>query len=159
GVMLLGQERLGLGAGLKGTGMCLTTRGLRRVPWKASGLVEDLEFSWKLHALGEHIHFAHETRVRSDMLTSRGPAAASQRLRWESGRRAIPAKYLGVILTSTKLGLYRKVLYTLQMTLPPMSSLAVVFLGAMSIHTLAMLDARFAPLASLLILVHAAMAV
>lgn len=52
GVTLLGQNALGLSAALRGNGMCLTTRGLRRVPWKTHGLTEDLEYSWAVRIAG-----------------------------------------------------------------------------------------------------------
>ena len=37
GVWLLGQDRMGLGVGLKGNGMCFSTRGLARFPWRHTG--------------------------------------------------------------------------------------------------------------------------
>ena len=158
GVMLLGQERLGLGAGLKGNGMCFTTRGLDRVPWKAYGLVEDLEFSWRLHALGESIHFLPRARVYGEMVSRRGSAAASQRRRWEAGRRDIPRKYLGAVTRSATLGRYRKVLYSLQLIFPPLVTLAAGFAASASVHPAVMLDPRLASPSRLLLPIHGLMA-
>jgi cellulose synthase/poly-beta-1,6-N-acetylglucosamine synthase-like glycosyltransferase len=55
GVLLLGQAALGTSGGLRGNGMCFSTRGLRRRPFASYGLVEDMEFSWTLRILGEAI--------------------------------------------------------------------------------------------------------
>ncbi len=141
GVSLLGQEGLGLGAGFKGNGMCFTARGLARVPWQASGLVEDLEFTWRLHALGETIHFLPECRVLGEMVSSGGRAASDQRRRWEAGRRGIPRKYLRTVVGSPVLGVYRKLMYVIQMTCPPLATLAVGLALVAGIHVAAV----FAP--------------
>ena len=67
GVMQLGQNALGSSAGFKGNGMCFSTRGLRRRPWKSYGLVEDMEYSWTLRVAGEKILFLAGGRgVRGD---------------------------------------------------------------------------------------------
>ena len=84
GVMPLGQVAMGSSAGLRGNGMCFSTRGLRRRPWVAYGLVEDMEFSWTLRLDGEAIAFEPATRVYGAMLGSGG-----------HGRRQ-PAAPLGV---------------------------------------------------------------
>jgi len=89
GVWLLGQDQLGLSVGLKGNGMCFSSRGLTRFPWRAHGLTEDLEFSWMLRVAGERIHFLPGTRVCAAMPTQGGAAAMVQRRRWESGRKAL----------------------------------------------------------------------
>ncbi len=60
GVLPLGQDTLGSSAGFKGNGMCFSTRGLARQPWRSYGLVEDMEFSWTLRLAGEH----HQVRAR-----------------------------------------------------------------------------------------------
>ncbi len=86
GVTLLGQNALGLSAALRGNGMCLTTRGLRQVPWKTHGLTEDLEYSWTVRIAGGRIAFEREVMVFATMLSRGGKASATQRNRWESGR-------------------------------------------------------------------------
>ena len=62
GVMLLGQKALGGTASFKGNGMCFSVRGLRRVPWKCYGLVEDMEYSWTLRIAGERSRFSPRLR-------------------------------------------------------------------------------------------------
>jgi cellulose synthase/poly-beta-1,6-N-acetylglucosamine synthase-like glycosyltransferase len=85
GVLLLGQTALGLSGGFRGKGMCFSTRGLGRFPWRSFGLVEDLEHSWYLRMAGEKIGFAPEISVHATMIADGGIAAANQRIRWESG--------------------------------------------------------------------------
>lgn len=157
GVALLGAEGLGLGAGLKGNGMCFTARGLRRVPWRASGLVEDLEFTWRLHALGERVRFVPEALALGEMV-SRGAAAASQRRRWEAGRRGIPARCLGPVLRSPALPAWRKVLYALQMTCPPLVTLALGLALVACVHPAARALPGLAPAARRLLPWHLGMA-
>jgi cellulose synthase/poly-beta-1,6-N-acetylglucosamine synthase-like glycosyltransferase len=123
GVWMLGLERLGLGVGLKGNGMCFTARGLRRFPWKAFGLVEDMEFALMLRARGERVRFLPEARVFGEMVSRGGPAAASQRRRWEAGRRALRGKFAGPLARSTWLAPSTKALYLLDLFFPPLVAL------------------------------------
>ena len=83
-----GRERLGLSAGLRGNGMCFTTRLMREVPHTAFSIVEDLEYGLRLGQAGHRVHFAGEVSVQGDMPAGAG-AGASQRQRWEAGRRAM----------------------------------------------------------------------
>src|SRR5262249_28911003 len=94
GVTLLGLNALGLSAGLRGNGMCLSIRGLRRVPWNSHGLTEDLEYSWSVRIAGGHIVFARDAVVYATMLGQGGSALTNQRRRWESGRRELRWKAL-----------------------------------------------------------------
>jgi cellulose synthase/poly-beta-1,6-N-acetylglucosamine synthase-like glycosyltransferase len=125
GVMLLAQDSLGIGAGLRGNGMCLSTRGLRRVPWRAYGLVEDLEFTWSLLCAGEQIAFQPGACVRGMIPAAGGKAAASQRRRWESGRSDLTRKYLGPLLHSDRVSLWRKAALAAVLTMPTLTRLAV----------------------------------
>jgi hypothetical protein len=88
GVRSLGRERLGLSAGLRGTGMCFAKETLRRVAPAAHSNVEDLEYSLWMGEAGLRVHYAWEAEVRCEMTTS-GRAAAVQRGRWEGGRRRL----------------------------------------------------------------------
>lgn len=128
GVMPLGQYNLGTSAGLRGNGMCFSTRGLRRRPWVAYGLVEDMEFSWMLRLEGERIAFQPSTRVYGAMLGSGGSAAANQRRRWEFGRGEIRLRYLPLVLRARRLGWWEKVLSFGELTLPTMTTLYSIFL-------------------------------
>lgn len=81
----LGRSRLGLSAGLYGTGMAFTREQLERVPWTAYSLTEDREYHLRLVAAGERVRFVPEASVASPMPIS-ASTAESQLQRWESGR-------------------------------------------------------------------------
>ena len=130
GVWLLGQDCLGLGVGLKGNGMCFTTQGLQRHPWRAHGLTEDLEFSWMLRLAGERPRFLATTRVYGAMVSRGGRAAATQRRRWEAGRKALRRTFLGPIVRSTRLGLLAKLLYLADLVFPPLTTLLLGLITA-----------------------------
>jgi 1,2-diacylglycerol 3-beta-glucosyltransferase len=127
GVMQVGQNALGSSAGFKGNGMCFSIRGLKRVPWKSYGLVEDMEYSWMLRVAGEKILFLPEVSVYGTMLGSGGTAAANQRRRWEFGRAEIRNKFLGSMLRSKQLGWIEKTLAACELTIPSMALLALIY--------------------------------
>jgi hypothetical protein len=158
GVWLKGQDRLGLGVGLKGNGMCFSSRGLGRFPWKAHGLAEDLEFSWLLRVAGERIHFLPQTRVRGTMPTRGGSAAAAQRRRWEAGRQALRRPFLGPLLQSPRIGPFTKVMYLIDLVFPPLVTLLLGLLVAASLHLGASFDPRLLATTRWLLPIHAAMA-
>lgn len=128
GVLPMGQAALGSSAGLRGNGMCFSTRGLRRRPWACYGLVEDMEFSWTLRLDGETIAFEPDGRVYGAMVSSGGAAAASQRRRWEFGRGEVRRKYIGPLLRSRRLGLAEKLLSLCEITIPTMGVLLSLYL-------------------------------
>jgi Glycosyltransferase like family 2 len=81
----LGKARLGLSAGLFGTGMAFSRDLLAREPWAARSLAEDQEQHLRLVSAGERVAFAPEARVFSAMPTSFG-RSRGQQLRWDAGR-------------------------------------------------------------------------
>jgi cellulose synthase/poly-beta-1,6-N-acetylglucosamine synthase-like glycosyltransferase len=128
GVTLQGQMALGLSAALRGNGMCLSTRGLDRVPWDTSGLTEDLEYSWSVRIAGGRIAFAREAAVYATMLTRGGRASVAQRRRWESGRRELRSKLLRPLLRSPHLRPLEKVASLVELTMPTTVSLCLAYL-------------------------------
>jgi cellulose synthase/poly-beta-1,6-N-acetylglucosamine synthase-like glycosyltransferase len=145
GVMPSGLTALGSSAGLRGNGMCFSTRGLRRRPWACYGLSEDMEFSWMLRVAGEAIAFEPSARVYGAMVSSGGSAAASQRRRWEFGRSEVRRKYLGPLLRSGAITMGDKLLSILEITIPPMGTLLSIYMGLMVLDLLA---APFGPAAA-----------
>jgi cellulose synthase/poly-beta-1,6-N-acetylglucosamine synthase-like glycosyltransferase len=129
GVLPLGKTQLGVSAAFKGNGMCFSVPGLRRVPWRSHGLVEDMEFSWAVRIAGEKIVFEPDVSVRGAMLAKGGPAAASQRRRWEFGRTETRRAFLGPVLRSKLLGYRAKALFLCELTIPPMGALAVMYVA------------------------------
>ena len=158
GVWMLGLERLGLGVGLKGNGMCFTSRGLGRFPWRAYGLVEDMEFALMLRTQGERVHFLPQARVFGEMVSRGGPGAASQRRRWEAGRRALRGKFAGPLARSRSIGVYRKVMFLLDLFFPPLVSLALGLAVASSMALAHLVGSGPDPLVTGLLAAHVAMA-
>ncbi len=132
GVLPLGQYKLGSSAGFKGNGMCFSTRGLARQPWRAYGLVEDMEFSWILRLAGERIKFEREARVYAAMLGQASTAAAGQRQRWEFGRSEVRRKYLRQLFESTTIGWREKIVSVCELLLPPMTLLGIGYVVLMA---------------------------
>jgi cellulose synthase/poly-beta-1,6-N-acetylglucosamine synthase-like glycosyltransferase len=128
GVTLEGQKSLGLSAGLRGNGMCLSTRGLRRVPWQTHGLTEDIEYSWTVRLAGGRIAFDRQAVVYATMLSQGGSASVCQRQRWESGRSELRRKMLGPLLRSTHLGWIEKTASVIELTIPTTTALICAYL-------------------------------
>lgn len=80
-----GRHALGWSAGILGNGFALSAATLQRVPYRATSVVEDLEYHLRLIEAGIRVHFADETTVRGAM-PGGGAGAAKQRARWEGGR-------------------------------------------------------------------------
>jgi cellulose synthase/poly-beta-1,6-N-acetylglucosamine synthase-like glycosyltransferase len=137
GVMPMGQATLGSSVGLRGNGMCFSTRGLRRRPWASYGLVEDMEFSWMLRLDGERVAFEPSSRVYGAMLGSGGTAAANQRRRWEFGRQEIRRRYLRPLLRSDRLGRWEKLISLCELTLPTLGLLFSLYVVLMALDLLA----------------------
>lgn len=93
----LGRKQFGFSAGLKGNGMCLSTNVLRKVPWSAWSLNEDLEYGLILLLNEVVVNFAPETLVLAAM--PKNPKnAETQRTRWERGRYPVIKNYTPKLL-------------------------------------------------------------
>jgi cellulose synthase/poly-beta-1,6-N-acetylglucosamine synthase-like glycosyltransferase len=128
GVTPLGQFQLGLGAGFRGNGMCLSTKGLRRLPWTCHGLVEDMEYSWTVRLAGEKIAFIADENVKAVMLSRGGQGAAAQRRRWEFGRGELKKRLFGPIIRSRHLNPLEKITSLIELTMPSMVAMAGIYL-------------------------------
>jgi hypothetical protein len=80
-----GRSGWGLSAGILGNGFALRAETLRKVPWDAASIVEDLEYHLRLVAARERVDFIDEATVFGEMPAGR-EAARVQRSRWEGGR-------------------------------------------------------------------------
>jgi cellulose synthase/poly-beta-1,6-N-acetylglucosamine synthase-like glycosyltransferase len=92
GVRCRARERLGLSVGLRGNGMAFAVSLLRSVPHDAFSIVEDVEYGVRIGLEGYRVHYAGETGVFGQMVSS-GAASESQRRRWEGGRWALASKH------------------------------------------------------------------
>lgn len=126
GVRSQGRERLGLSAGLRGNGMCFTTRLLRAYPHRAFSVVEDVEYGLLLGEAGVRVAYVAEAHVLGEMARS-SDAARSQRLRWEEGRRLLRRERAWPLLRDgwTRMDPVRIDL-ALDLLLPPLSMLVAV---------------------------------
>jgi cellulose synthase/poly-beta-1,6-N-acetylglucosamine synthase-like glycosyltransferase len=134
GTMLLGQSTLGLSAGLRGNGMCLATRGLRRVPWSSHGLAEDEEFSWEVRLAGETIAFEPAAVVYAVMLPGGGEAAASQRRRWEFGKKEARGRTRARMLHCRTLSWITKLTSMIELTLPSTLNIVILYVAMMLLN-------------------------
>ena len=82
----LGRDVLALSVGLKGNGMAFTQAVARDFAWAGGSLTEDLDYGLELARHGVRVGYAPEACVLAQMPVSAGQAA-SQRSRWERGRR------------------------------------------------------------------------
>ncbi len=128
GVAPLGLCALGSSAGFRGNGMCFSTRGMRRRPWKSYGLVEDMEYSWSLRTAGEHIAFERGATVAAAMPSAGGKAASSQRARWEFGRGQIRRRFAPLVWRSAHMTPWDKLLSLIELLIPTMAVCAGLYL-------------------------------
>jgi len=80
-----GRDRLGLSCGIYGNGFGLSADTLRKVPYTAASVVEDLEYHLALVRAGRRVVFVDEALVYGDMPVA-GAGVKTQRARWEGGR-------------------------------------------------------------------------
>ena len=142
GVMALGKTQIGLGGSFQGNGMCLSVRGLRRVPWHCHGLVEDLEYTWVLRMAGESVVFEPDVSVYSTMLTHGGEAAVNQRKRWEFGRKAVRRKVLIPLINCKGISARKKILALCDLTLPTITTFTLLCIGVAVIDILCLLGSH-----------------
>jgi cellulose synthase/poly-beta-1,6-N-acetylglucosamine synthase-like glycosyltransferase len=132
GVIPLGQCTLGSSATLHGNGMCFSTRGLKRRPWSSYGLVEDMDYSWSLRIAGEPVAFQRRAAVYGAIPSAGGAPAANQRRRWEFGRGEVRRRYLPSLLRTDQIGWWQKLLSFLELTVPALAWLFLLFVVAVS---------------------------
>ncbi len=80
-----GRERLGLSCGIRGNGWAVTHEVLRRVPYRAFSLTEDLEYGIDLGMAGYRVAYADEAHADAEMVSGERDSR-KQRQRWEQGR-------------------------------------------------------------------------
>lgn len=121
----LARERLGLSAGLRGNGMGFSRGLLRRAPYEAYSLVEDVEYGLRLGELGCRVEFVPEAKVFGEMV-AKERASRSQRARWEGGRAKL-ARTRGPALLAAGLAKKSPLLVDLAMDLviPPLATLTL----------------------------------
>lgn len=91
------RERFARMGFIGGNGFCLKREVLKRIPWEAYTIVEDVEYSMQLAMRGVRVKFLEGTYVVS-RATRRAKDAAPQRLRWASGTFRVMANYVPILI-------------------------------------------------------------
>lgn len=93
----LGRKVLNFNMGLRGNGMCFRADVLKKIPWQAWSLIEDVEYGLILMLEGVKIDFAPEATVLAQMPVE-AKNAETQRSRWELGRFQVIRSYTSKFL-------------------------------------------------------------
>lgn len=127
----LGRGVLGGSAGLRGNGMCFSAGLLRRLPWNAFGVTEDLQYGLELLLAGVRVRFAPAAVVLATM-PAIAANAESQRIRWEQGRLPVRRRYARLLLgTGLRRASFRLLDAWIDLVTPPFVQL-MAFNGAMA---------------------------
>lgn len=95
---LRGREYWGLSVGILGNGFGLSRETLKKTPFDAGSIAEDLEYHLRLVQSGHIVRYCNDTTVWS-AAPNEGRTAATQQARWDGGRfRMIREKTLGMAL-------------------------------------------------------------
>ena len=147
GVMPLGKSRLGLGAGLKGNGMCLSIRGLKKVPWQSHGLVEDMEYAWEVRLAGGKIAFQPDVSIHAEMLSSGGRASETGASAGNSaaGKSEWPTLDLSCVPLDSASGGSSSCLC--ELTMPTMAMLTIIYVVLAAVDVSFILGSAAPPIA------------
>ena len=116
-----GRARLGLSAGILGNGFALHREVLKRVPYNAHSIVEDLEYHLTLVRANFRVEFIDAVAVRGEMSVS-SQSAKAQRARWEGGRMRLMKEWAPRLLADVLGGRVRLIEPLLELLALPMSS-------------------------------------
>jgi GTP:adenosylcobinamide-phosphate guanylyltransferase len=125
-----GRSRLGHSCGIFGNGFALSARTLQRVPYTANSLVEDLEYHLRLVNAGITVEFLNHATVFGEM-PEKSTGAATQRARWEGGRKLMRREWTLRLLRSVLRGRRRMIEPLLDLlALPLATQTALLVLAA-----------------------------
>jgi cellulose synthase/poly-beta-1,6-N-acetylglucosamine synthase-like glycosyltransferase len=96
------------------------------VPYDAFSVVEDIEYGLRLGEAGHRVRYAHEAHVYGEMPAG-GSAAATQRRRWETGRRRMARLHAARLLAQALRKRDRVLLdLAIDLLVPPLATLATL---------------------------------
>lgn len=131
-----GRTRLGLSCGVFGNGFALSAATLRKVPYTAGSLVEDLEYHLLLVQAGIRVTFLDSAAVLAEMPDN--PAAAgTQRARWEGGRRRMRQVHAPAMARAVAAGELRLAEPLVDLLALPLATQMALLLGALLLSGLA----------------------
>jgi len=125
-----GRQRWGLSAGIYGNGFALSRRALEQVPYKASSIVEDLEYHLHLVRAGLRVHFCPQTSVWGDMPVH-GQGVKTQRARWEGGRLRMLNEVGPHLLSAVRTGQWRLLEPLFDLLLLPLAMHVLLLIAAL----------------------------
>jgi len=125
----LGADTLGFSVDLKGNGMGFTRAVFEQSPWSGQSITEDLDYGLDLlEKQGVAVGYVPEARVWAQMPTN-AQQAASQRDRWERGRRLLTKqRAFPLLLSGLRRGDMRLVEAGGRLLVPPFAELAALLL-------------------------------
>jgi cellulose synthase/poly-beta-1,6-N-acetylglucosamine synthase-like glycosyltransferase len=124
-----GRARIGLSAGILGNGFALHREVLKRVPYSAHSIVEDLEYHLILVRANIRVEFIDAAVVYGEMAAT-SKSAQAQRARWEGGRLRVMKKWAPRLLADVARGRVRLVEPLLDLLAFPISSEVTLLLIA-----------------------------
>jgi cellulose synthase/poly-beta-1,6-N-acetylglucosamine synthase-like glycosyltransferase len=132
-----GLEALGLPCLLGGTGMAFPWSVIRSAPLASGNIVEDMQLGLDLAIEGYSPLFCSEARV-TGILPQQQEAAKSQRTRWEHGHLQTLLKQVPqLVKESVRQRRFDLLAIALDLCVPPLSLLVIVWLAAFSSALLA----------------------
>ena len=136
-VRLQGVKRLGLPCLLTGTGMAFPWRAIRSINLASGHITEDMKLGIDLTLAGYEPVFCSQALVKG-YLPSNDGTAATQRTRWEHGHLQTLLTYVPqMLLASLREQRFRLFLSALDLSVPPLSLLVVIWLGFLGVSLLA----------------------
>jgi cellulose synthase/poly-beta-1,6-N-acetylglucosamine synthase-like glycosyltransferase len=131
-----GRSRLNWSANLLGNGMCFKREIIQSFQWRATSIVEDLEYAAVLNLNGIRIYFAPEARNYS-VVAETFDEGKIQRSRWDTGKLYVCKRYLMPLIRKTfrdgDMACFNMIL---ELIIPPFSLFAVLITTFFSLFAL-----------------------
>lgn len=107
-----GRVALGGSAGIMGNGFIVSKAALKKVPFRANSIVEDLEYHMRLVESDVTVTFCDDARIYGEMPTD-DTASDIQSSRWEGGRLGVLKAAWLPLLKKSCVGLFKKEFHAL----------------------------------------------
>lgn len=122
-----GRVGLGFSAGVFGNGFAVTESTLKRVPFLADSIAEDLEYHMSLVCSGLWVRWIEDAFVRAP-LAAPMLAQAAQESRWAGGRLGVARRSTGRLLLALLRGRWRALGTLFEVWSPPLSYAVLILL-------------------------------
>jgi len=133
----LGMSRLGQPCLLTGTGMAFPWAVIRSASLASGNIVEDMNLALDLADAGHPTMFCADAQV-TGVLPKQASAAKSQRTRWEHGHlQTIVTQVPRLLATAISKGRFDLFALALDLSIPPLSLLVMLWAGLMAIALVA----------------------